>query len=69
MKNTINFDGVELTPTELVCVGHNCTAHIEELNNEASNDPIIFINIGDQLVGRIFSNSDFIVESSSWLVH
>ena len=28
---------------KLICIGRNHTAHIEELENERPNDPVVFI--------------------------
>jgi len=41
--NSINYKGQKLTPPKVVCVGRNYVAHIEELNNEIPEQPVIFV--------------------------
>ena len=40
---SIKFDGKELHPSKIVCVGQNYAEHIKELNNEVPDQPVIFI--------------------------
>lgn len=40
--NTVRFNGVEVAPTKIVCVGRNYVDHIKELNNKIPEQPVIF---------------------------
>lgn len=40
---SINYRGLVIEPSKIVCVGRNYVAHIEELNNEIPDQPVIFI--------------------------
>ena len=41
--NSIKYQNQQLQPTKVVCVGRNYVAHIEELNNEVPDQPVIFV--------------------------
>jgi 2-keto-4-pentenoate hydratase/2-oxohepta-3-ene-1,7-dioic acid hydratase in catechol pathway len=41
--NPVRFDGRELYPSKIVCVGRNYAAHVRELENELPNRPVLFI--------------------------
>ena len=41
--NQIRVDDAYFTPSKVVCIGRNYVAHIEELNNEVPEQPVIFI--------------------------
>lgn len=43
MPNTINFNGKNLTPSKIVCVGRNYVDHIKELGNATPSEPVIFL--------------------------
>ena len=52
--NSINFRTEILQPSKVVCVGRNFAAHIDELNNEVPDQPVVFLKpnsaISSQLV-------------------
>ena len=41
--NYVDFNGEQVCPSKVVCVGRNYVEHIEELNNELPDEPVIFI--------------------------
>lgn len=41
--NSINYGDQQIEPSKIVCVGRNYVAHIEELNNEVPDQPVIFV--------------------------
>ncbi len=41
--NTIMFNQQAITPSKVICVGRNYAKHIQELNNKATGDMVIFI--------------------------
>ena len=43
MKNTVTFNGVNLAPSKVVCVGRNYVEHIKELDNAIPIEPVIFV--------------------------
>jgi 2-keto-4-pentenoate hydratase/2-oxohepta-3-ene-1,7-dioic acid hydratase in catechol pathway len=43
MKNNILFNGQQISPSKVVCVGRNYVDHIKELNNAMPSEPVIFI--------------------------
>lgn len=55
MKQVV-MGGRAITPSKIVCIGRNYAEHIQELDNEVPEQPVIFIKpnsaISDQLVSR-----------------
>lgn len=43
MSNHIIFNGYDITPSKVVCVGRNYVDHIKELNNSVPTEPVIFV--------------------------
>ncbi len=41
--NSVSYKNRQLHPSKIVCVGRNYVAHIEELNNEVPEQPVIFV--------------------------
>lgn len=41
--NFINYRQQQLAPSKVICIGRNYAAHIEELNNEVPDQPVIFL--------------------------
>ena len=52
--NTVRVDGVETTPSKIVCVGRNYVAHIEELGNEVPQHMVVF-GKPNSAIGRTLS--------------
>jgi 2-keto-4-pentenoate hydratase/2-oxohepta-3-ene-1,7-dioic acid hydratase in catechol pathway len=41
--NSISYLNQVLHPSKVVCIGRNYTAHIEELNNQIPDQPVVFV--------------------------
>lgn len=54
--NLVEFDGIQRTPSKIVCVGRNYTEHIEELGNPVPEQMVLFFkpnaSISDELRAR-----------------
>jgi len=51
--NSVRFDGRELCPSKIVCVGRNYAAHVRELENELPERPVLFIKPNSALAHDI----------------
>ena len=40
---TVVFNGTNITPSKVICIGRNYVDHIEELGNEIPDDMVVFI--------------------------
>ncbi len=40
--NSINFNGTQVIPSKVICIGRNYAEHIEELGNEMPDNMVIF---------------------------
>lgn len=56
--NSIILDGNEITPSKIVCIGRNYVAHIQDLNNELPEEPVIFIKPNSSISNEIFFNKN-----------
>jgi 2-keto-4-pentenoate hydratase/2-oxohepta-3-ene-1,7-dioic acid hydratase in catechol pathway len=56
MKNTISFEGEEVYPSKIVCVGRNYVAHIQEFNSEMPTEPVIFIKPNSSIAHDIWNH-------------
>ncbi len=54
--NSINYIGQKLSPSKVVCVGRNYVAHIEELNNEVPEQPVIFVKPNSAISNNLCAN-------------
>ena len=59
---SVTWDGKAVYPSKIVCVGRNYADHIKEFDNEASQEPFIFIKPNSSI-------SDEIHSSKSELIH
>jgi len=41
--NSVKYDGVDIFPSKVVCIGRNYVEHIKELDNETPTEPVVFI--------------------------
>ena len=53
--NTINFENKLLTPSKIICIGRNYVEHIQELNNEAPSEPVIFMKPNSAISEKLFA--------------
>ncbi len=49
--NKIDFNGKEVTPSKIICIGRNYVEHISELGNEIPDDMVVF-NKPNSAIGR-----------------
>ena len=56
MNNAINFEGNEIVPSKIVCVGRNYVDHINELGNEMPEEPVIFIKPNSAISNHVYTN-------------
>jgi 2-keto-4-pentenoate hydratase/2-oxohepta-3-ene-1,7-dioic acid hydratase in catechol pathway len=53
---TVVFGSLEIAPSKIVCVGRNYIDHINELNNERPNEPVVFIKPNSAISDEIYSD-------------
>lgn len=56
--NSIIFNGVEVQPSKIVCIGRNYVDHILELDNEVPTEPVIFVKPNSSLSQNISIDAD-----------
>jgi len=52
--NSVIFESENVIPSKVVCIARNYVAHIEELNNEMSNEMSLFIKPNSAISNRLF---------------
>ena len=58
---SVTWDGKAVYPSKIICVGRNYADHIKEFDNEASQEPVIFIKPNSAISNEIhFSKSELI---------
>ena len=56
--NAIQFENNIIYPSKIVCVGRNYAAHIEELDNDVPDEPVIFIKPNSAIGNEIILKDD-----------
>lgn len=59
--NPVFWEGKQLYPSKVVCIGRNYADHIKELDNEPSQDPVIFIKPNSSISGEVHSHPSELV--------
>ena len=54
MLRKVKFNGKDVIPCKIVCVGRNYVEHIKELNNEIPEDIVLFIKPNSSISDEIF---------------
>jgi len=54
--NSIKFDGNDIQPSKIVCIGRNYVDHIKELNNQIPATPVIFIKPNSAISSEVYFN-------------
>lgn len=54
----VKWDGENIYPSKVVCIGRNYVDHIKELDNEIPIEPVIFIKPNSSLSNAIFFNEN-----------
>lgn len=52
---SVKFDGKEIFPSKIICIGRNYVGHIKELGNEIPKEPVIFIKPNSAISAEIHS--------------
>ncbi|HIP29507.1 MAG TPA: FAA hydrolase family protein [Sulfurospirillum arcachonense] len=52
---TVNFNGREITPSKIVCIGRNYVEHIEELGNEIPSSMVIFMKPNSSIKSKLLA--------------
>lgn len=55
---SVKFDGQDVYPSKIICVGRNYVDHIEELDNEIPTDLVVFLKPNSSLSENIFFNEN-----------
>jgi len=50
---TVIFNGQQISPSKVVCIGRNYVEHIAELNNEVPTEPVIFVKPNSAISNEI----------------
>ena len=58
---SITWDSKDIYPSKIVCIGRNYVAHIKELNNEVSEEPVIFIKPNSSISSEVHSNKHDVI--------
>ncbi len=51
---SIKFDGNDVYPSKIICIGRNYVEHIHELGNEVPDEPVIFIKPNSAIANKIY---------------
>lgn len=58
---SVKWDGKTIYPTKIVCIGRNYADHIKEFDNEASQEPVIFLKPNSAISNEVHpSKSDLV---------
>jgi 2-keto-4-pentenoate hydratase/2-oxohepta-3-ene-1,7-dioic acid hydratase in catechol pathway len=60
--HSVSCDGTPVAPSKIVCIGRNYAEHIKEFDNEASQEPCIFLKPNSSI-------SNEVVASDAELIH
>jgi 2-keto-4-pentenoate hydratase/2-oxohepta-3-ene-1,7-dioic acid hydratase in catechol pathway len=58
---SIKWDGKAVYPSKIVCIGRNYADHIKELDNEPSQEPVIFIKPNSAISNEIYSSKSELI--------
>ena len=56
--NSVKYDGAEIFPSKVVCIGRNYVEHIKELDNEIPTEPVIFIKPNSAIANNVETSQD-----------
>jgi 2-keto-4-pentenoate hydratase/2-oxohepta-3-ene-1,7-dioic acid hydratase in catechol pathway len=54
----VNFNGREIIPSKIVCIGRNYVQHIEELGNEIPSSMVVFMKPNSSIKSKLISNKE-----------
>lgn len=55
---SIKFNGKDIYPSKVVCIGRNYVKHIEELNNEIPTQQVIFLKPNSSISNELYFNKN-----------
>ncbi|MFO8240059.1 MAG: fumarylacetoacetate hydrolase family protein [Dissulfuribacterales bacterium] len=58
---SVTWEGKAVYPSKIVCVGRNYADHIKEFDNEASQEPVIFIKPNSSISNEIHSSKSELI--------
>jgi len=58
---SVKWDGKAIYPSKIVCIGRNYADHIKEFDNEASQEPVIFLKPNSALSNEIHSSNKDVI--------
>lgn len=58
---SVKWDGEAVCPSKIVCVGRNYADHIKELENDASQEPIIFMKPNSAISNEVYSSKSEVI--------
>lgn len=58
---SITWDSKDIYPSKIVCIGRNYVAHIKELNNEVSEEPVIFMKPNSSISSEVHSTKHDVI--------
>ena len=56
--NNISYQGQNIQPSKIVCIGKNYMAHIEELNSAVPDEPVIFMKPNSAISDEVIFDSE-----------
>ncbi len=59
--NQIVWDGKLVYPSKIVCIGRNYAEHIKEFDNEATQEPVIFIKPNSAIARDVYSSNTEVI--------
>lgn len=58
---SVTWDGKAVYPSKIVCIGRNYADHIKEFDNEASQEPVIFLKPNSAISNEIYSSTSELI--------
>ncbi|HEY5683428.1 MAG TPA: fumarylacetoacetate hydrolase family protein [Sulfuricaulis sp.] len=65
---SVKWDGKAVFPSKIVCIGRNYAEHIKEFDNEASQEPVIFMKPNSALSNEIHSSNKDVIHYEGEIV-
>jgi len=58
---SVKWDGVDIYPSKIVCIGRNYSEHIKEFDHEASQQPVFFIKPNSAIANEVYSSNSELI--------
>lgn len=56
--NAVRCDKAKITPSKVICIGRNYVEHINELDNEKPDEPVVFIKPNSAISSELITGED-----------